>query len=107
MTGKIVGAIGKERYYIDGEEVSKRFFDLQFPDKGADVRTELSGKRVKASDALAVHPRQVEAARADAKKKGVPTEFLPDGRPIIRSRAHQKAYLKAYNFFNRDGGYGD
>jgi hypothetical protein len=37
----------------------------------------------------------------------VPTEFLPDGRPIMRSRAHQKAYLKAYGFKNRDGGYGD
>lgn len=61
----------------------------------------------KLSDALAVHPTQVAEAVADAKKKGVPTSFEADGRPIITSRAHQKAYLKAYGFHNRDGGFGD
>lgn len=61
----------------------------------------------KLSDALAVHPSQVAEAVADAKKKGVPTRFEADGRPIITSRAHQKQYLKAYGFHNRDGGFGD
>jgi len=61
----------------------------------------------KLSDALAVHPTQVAEAIADAKKKGVPTDFAPDGRPIITSRNHQKRYLRAYGFFNRDSSYGD
>ena len=61
----------------------------------------------KLSDALAVHPTQVAEAVADAKHKGVPTRFEADGRPVITSRAHQKAYLRAYGFTNRDGGYGD
>lgn len=107
MIGKIVG----KRYYIDNREVSKRDFDSAFPDKplhDGDFGG-LSGKstRPKLSEALAVHPKQVQEATDDAKKKGVPTEFAPDGRPVIRSRAHQKAYVKAYRFYNKDGGYGD
>jgi hypothetical protein len=61
----------------------------------------------KLSEALAVHPDQVPEAVEDAKRKGVPTRFEADGRPVITSRAHQKAYLKAYGFHNRDGGFGD
>ena len=61
----------------------------------------------KYSDAMAVHPDQVPEAIADAKKKGVPTDFLADGRPIFVSRAHQKRYIRAYGFYNKDGGYGD
>ncbi len=61
----------------------------------------------KLSDALAVHPRQVKEATESAKMHGVPTDFTRDGRPLIRSRSHQKAYLKAYGFHNKDGGYGD
>lgn len=67
----------------------------------------LFSQKPKLSDALGVHSSQVEEATESAKKHGVPTEFTPDGRPIIRSRAHQKAYLKAYGFVNKDGGYGD
>jgi hypothetical protein len=59
------------------------------------------------SDALAVHPDQVEEATQDAIAKGVPTEFLPDGRPILTSRSHRRDYLRAYGFHDRNGGYGD
>ncbi len=61
----------------------------------------------KASDAMAVHPRQVPEAIESAKKKGVPTEFLKDGRPLFTSRRHQAAYIRAYGFFNKDACYGD
>lgn len=54
------------------------------------------------SDALAVHADQVQEAIADAAKKGVPTEFRKDGRPVLRDRAHRKAYLKAYGFIDRN-----
>ncbi len=106
MVGKITGKPGQERYFIDGEEVSKRFFDLQFPNKPIGGQA-LSSTPSHLSDALAVHPRRVAEATRDAIKRGVPTEFLPDGRPVMRSRAHQKAYLRAYGFRNNDGGYGD
>lgn len=99
---------GTRTCYIDGQEVSQAEWDAAFPPRtGGDGPCSLSSVPPNVSDGLAVHPRQVEEARESARRKGVPTEFLPDGRPVMRSRAHQKAYLKAYGFHNRDGGYGD
>lgn len=103
------GVIRGDRYYIDGREVTKAEFDIAFPDQPLrhDALVGTAWSRPIVSDALAVHPRQVQEAMASAAAKGVPTEFLPDGRPILRDRAHRKAYLKAYNFHDRNGGYGD
>ncbi len=100
------GVIRGEKYYIDGREVSKAEFDEAFPDIGAGVNSPCHFKPI-VSDALAVHPKQVQEATEDAKRKGVPTEFLPDGRPILRTRGHRRAYLRAYGFHDRNGGYGD
>jgi hypothetical protein len=109
MVGRIVFKKDGPVYYLDGQEVSQEEFDRAFPPvkEIAGGPTSLTGTVPHASEALAVHPGQVQEAAESAKKMGVPTEFLPDGRPIMRSRAHQKAYLKAYGFKNRDGGYGD
>lgn len=59
------------------------------------------------SDALAVHPLDIAEAQADAKAKGVPTQFTADGRVVLTDRAHRKRYLKAYGFRDNQGGYGD
>lgn len=69
----------------------------------------------KESLALKVHRKQIPAAMERARKHGVPTNYTADGKPIITSRAHQKALLKLENsfkpkedhLFNQDGGYGD
>lgn len=109
MRGVIRGSGDRITYLIDGRQVSKEDFDAAFPP----VKTEegdsagLVGWKPIISDALAVHPKQVEEAIADAKAKGVPTDFQPDGRPILTSRSHRKAYNKAYGFHDRQGGYGD
>ncbi len=63
--------------------------------------------RGKKSVALAVHPSQIGEATADARAKGVPTDFAPDGSPILTDRDHRKRYMQAYGFFDRDAGYGD
>lgn len=53
--------------------------------------------------ALMVHPSQAKEYTEDAKYMGVPTYFDPsDGKPVFRSQAHQKAYEKAYGYFNKD-----
>ena len=57
------------------------------------------------SDALAVHPHQVEEARDSAKAKGVPTEFRPDGRPVITSQKHLRDYCRAYGFHQNNCAY--
>jgi len=56
---------------------------------------------------MAVHPAQIEEATASAKAKGVPTEFDREGSPVFTSRAHRKAYCRAYGVHDRSGGYGD
>lgn len=59
------------------------------------------------SEALAVHPGQVEEARLSAENHGIPTEFDDLGRPVFTSRSHRKRYCRAYNYHDNDGGYGD
>lgn len=59
------------------------------------------------SDAMGVHPDQVPAAREHARAHGVPTDFTPDGRPVIRSRKHRKQYGESRGFVDRNGCCGD
>ena len=104
------GVIRGDRYFLDGREVTKAEFDRAFPDQSlAGDFGGLSGAstRPKESISLGVHPTQVAEATESARAKGVPTEFKPNGRPVFTSRAHQKAYCRAYGFRNNDGGYGD
>jgi hypothetical protein len=98
-------------YWIDGAEVTKERFDQLCPDVKEEP-SEHAGScfvawKPLASDALAVHPKQVKQAALDAEAKGVPTRFLPDGRPVFESRSQRKRYCEAYGYFDRDGGYGD
>jgi hypothetical protein len=59
------------------------------------------------SDAVGVHPDQVKEAEAHARKHGVPTDFTPDGRAVLRDKAHRKAYCELIEHYDRNGGYGD
>lgn len=95
-----------DQYLLDGREVTKEEYDRALPDKPMGGQAPCFFKPLE-SDALAVHPDQVKEATADAARKGVPTDFLADGRPVLRTRKHRAAYLKAYGFFDRDAGYGD
>src|SRR5438132_7662035 len=85
VVGVIRGHGENTRYFIDGHEVTKEAFDEALPDApkgGGRAGDSLTGWKPIVSDALAVHPRQVREAVEDAKAKGVPTEFQPDGRPV-------------------------
>ena len=52
--------------------------------------------------ALTVHPSQIEEYRKEARELGTHAEFLPDGRMIVDSAAHQREYCKAYNMQDAD-----
>jgi hypothetical protein len=105
MRGKIVGG----RYFLDGVEVTKEEFDEAIPElplgDGPGGHSPSCWPMV--SEAMAVHPKRVEEAIANARAKGVPTDFDPMGRPILVSRAHRKAYNHAYGVHDNNGGYGD
>jgi len=109
MTGRIRFTHDGPVYELDGKKVSEEEFRGAFPPKldNGPGPSSLSSTPANVSDALACHPKDVESYRQDAKRRGVPTEFQRDGRPVMTSRAHQKAYLKAYGYHNNDGGYGD
>jgi hypothetical protein len=97
-------------YYLDRggvtgwAEVTQEEYEKEFPSKpiGDFVG---NWKNAVISDTLAVHPNQIKEASDLAKKLGVPTEFLPDGRPIIRSTAHQREYAKKHGFICRNSFY--
>ena len=59
------------------------------------------------SDAAGVAPHQIPEAIEHARKKGVPTDFTPDGRAILTSREHRKRYCESIGLYDRSGGYGD
>jgi len=59
------------------------------------------------SDAAGVAPSQVREAEEHARKIGIPTSFLKDGRAIFEGPAHRKTYCEAVGLFDRNGGYSD
>ena len=59
-------------------------------------------KKKVVSEALAVHPEQIEEARAEAKKRGVAVpDFDSEGRPTFDNSAHFRRYAKAHGFRHR------
>jgi len=78
-------------------------------DIGRDLqkRPKLSEIWPMASDAASVHSSQIAQFREFDKSHGVPTDYLPDGRPVWRSRGHKRDYCKIHHLFDKDGGYGD
>lgn len=119
MKAKIVYA-NPNRYFLDDREVSREeFIRATFTKDQLRLRELFAAgpsyagveacrqSKPKLSDALAVHPDQVPEAAEHARRHGVPTDFAPDGRCIVTSRAHQKKLCKLYGFHNRDASYGD
>lgn len=112
MIGKIKGHGERTTWWIDGKEVSQAEFEELLPPatpvgSSGTCGSSLQGFKPIHSDALGVHPKQIQKARESAIAKGVPTDFDDKGRPIFTSRLHRKQYCQAYGFFDRDGGYGD
>jgi hypothetical protein len=118
MKAKIIFGTGRttqDRYFIDGEEVTKAKFDRLCRPKGkrgltvqTPPSTIASSHKAwpRLSDALGVSPKQRQEAQEQSIKLGVPTEFAEDGRAVLRDTAHQRDLQKALGYFNRDGGYG-
>lgn len=111
-TRKIYGTRGRpDRYYVDGKEVTEDVYEAHLPNKPASKAGEcsLSGwSQPILSDALAVHPDQIQEARDKAIRLEVPTDFTPDGRPILTSREHRRRYMqRVEGCHDKSGGYGD
>ena len=100
---------GTPTYMIDGKAVTKDEFDRILPSKPIAVpgKAHLPGAWPMISEAMGVMPDQIAEASAHAKAGGVPTEFTPDGRAILRDRSHRRELMKLYRFHDNHGGYSD
>ena len=107
MKGVIKGSGEKTTYWVDGTQVDKATFDAAFPDKPIGDGSGLIGWKPLHCEALAVHPDQRVEAMESATRKGVPTYFDEEGRPVFNCRSHYKNYLDKYGFFHKSAGYGD
>lgn len=54
------------------------------------------------SDAMGVHPIQIEEAKAVLRALGVRVEYTPDGRAIIESPQHRKQLAEAMGLHDRN-----
>lgn len=101
-----------ERYFGVGEAPEMILIDMSIYQRDivAEQRTVTTEKHANwpmKSDALGVHPSQIEEAREESRKMGVPTDFTKDGRAILTSARHRKRYAEAHGIYDRNGGYGD
>jgi len=100
---------GKPTYTVDGKVVSKREFDRVVPSKPIAVpgKAHLPDAWPMISEAMGVQPDQIAEAAEHARAGGVPTDFTPDGRAIIRDRGHRRELMKLYRYHDNHGGYSD
>ena len=59
------------------------------------------------STAMGASPSEVAGLMEFDKANGVETEYNSECDPIMRSKAHRKAYCEAHGFFDRNAGYSD
>lgn len=107
---------GKE-YYIEGRgQVSREEFDRLVPSREEAGEMAQGGQPPfcahptcwpMRSEALAVHPSQVEEANERNRRHGIATRYEPDGTAVIPTRGDRKRLLRLEGFVDRNGGYGD
>lgn len=100
---------GASEHFIDGVPATQEEVDAAFPSKpiGLPLLAQTSSCWPMKSDALAVHPKQIEQVRARNKKHGLNIEYAPDGRPILQDRGMRRDLMKIEGVHDNNGGYGD
>lgn len=84
-------------FFLDDKEVTQEEYEKRYPPpkKTGGPSSLIGWSKPVESDALSVHPSQVKEAMERDRAHGVPTEYTPDGRPIIRSYAHKRALMRS------------
>jgi hypothetical protein len=103
-------------YEVNGRRVTKAQYEKAAPKKlGLAGRGKVKGVQAHhligqhpagwpfASDALGVHPQQIELAKKRDRDRGAPpTEYTKIGQPIMQSPSHMRAFLKAHKYHHRN-----
>jgi hypothetical protein len=90
------------RIIIDGVEYQRlRYLEEKPKPKKAQYRP-VQPKYPYFSDAMGVHPCQIQEAKEKLAKLGVRVEYTPDGRAIIESPQHRKQLAEAMGLHDRN-----
>jgi len=54
------------------------------------------------SNAAGVHPEQVVEERKVARERGIPVDYLPDGRAVFKSHASRRKALRMMGLVDKD-----
>lgn len=104
----------KKRFFLDDREVTREEYDAAVPNRIADLLAaaqppagQMPAGWPMTMDALAVRPKQIAEAMERDRLHGVPTNYTPQGDPIITDRGHRRDYVRMRGCFDRNAGYGD
>jgi hypothetical protein len=105
---------GKRTYEIDGQEVSKAEFDSagNHINHSAPLGVPMLAGNTSScwpmkSDAMAVHPKDIQKAMERNRKHGVYVEYDPeDGRAILPDQGAKRELMKIEKVHDKNGGYG-
>lgn len=98
------------RCFIDGEEVSRRLYDMLRTGQPPGINANTPSCWPQTSMALSVHPDQAQEFYEASVARGVPTEFKQMGdvaAPVFMDRSHRRQYCQEHGYFDRDAGYAD
>lgn len=98
------------KHFLDGKEVTEAEYETRYPPPApCQPGDNIGGMHPKGwpiiSNALAVHARQIPAAKKFALEQGVNIEFTPEGRAILNSPEHRRAYAKSRGCMDLDAYY--
>lgn len=99
-------------HYLDGQEVTQAEYEQRYPPpQGSGAPAGGTWKRSILSDALAIHPRDLQRHMELDKLHGAVVDYVPTPEglllPKLEDRDQRRRYLKRRGVFDRDAGYGD
>jgi hypothetical protein len=110
----IYGPKGAKQFYIGGKEVTAEQFAKIAPNRIEDLlksrimlASATPGAWPMRSEALAVHPDEVQMANERNHKAGLATTYDSDGIAIIPTREERRKLLRAEGLHDKHAGYGD
>ena len=95
---------GKWIFFLNNKEVTEKEYRAVYPlpeQGGVFAGPALSGWPL-ISDALKVHPKQIELAKKMDKDRGVHVDYTSAGQPIFQNREHRRQFLRAHGKIDRN-----
>ncbi len=102
--------LGNATYYVDGAVVTKEEFDGLLPEKplGCPLAGHLPACWPQVSEALAVHPDQVQEGNVRNKRHGISARYQPGtGLCVIPDRDDRSKLMRLEGVHDKHAGYGD